>query len=84
MVHVHGSMLYAPGFKPVTPGFRLQAHHCFGSPFLSLGGLLSTGASLSNFYLFVELGLLLYPFPAFIWGELDQLCMKRNQHTCLK
>ena len=31
-------------------------HNCFGPPFLSVGGLLSTGATLSGFYLFVELG----------------------------
>ena len=61
-----------------------KEHHCFGPPFLSLGGLLSTGATLSSSYLFVELGLLIYPFPAFIWWELDQLCIKRNQHTCVK
>ena len=34
--------------------------HCFGAPFLSLGALLSTGATFSSFYLFVEFGLLLY------------------------
>ena len=42
-------------------------HHCLGAPFLSLGAPLSTGATLSSFYLFVVLGLLLYLFPAFIW-----------------
>ena len=46
---------------------RCRNHHCFGPPFLSLGGLLSIGATLSSFYLFVELGLLLCHFPAFIW-----------------
>ena len=52
--------------------------------YLSLGILLSTGATLSRFYLFLECGLLLYPFPAFIWWKLDQLCIKKKQHTCLK
>ena len=50
----------------------------------SVGALLSIGATLSSFFLVVELGLLLYFFQAFIWGELDHLSIKRNQHTCLK
>ena len=53
----------------------------YRAPFLSLGAL---GATLSSFYLLVELGLLLFPFPAFIWWELYQLCLKGNQHICLK
>ena len=59
-------------------------HICFGPPFLSRGGLLSTGATLSSFDLLVELGLLLHLFPAYIWWELNQLFIKRKHQTCLK
>ena len=31
-------------------------HNGFGPPFLSVGGLVTTGATLSGFYLFLELG----------------------------
>jgi len=48
------------------------------------GGLLSTGATLSSFYLLVELGLLLHIFSAYIWGEQDQLLIERNHQTCSK
>ena len=64
--------------------FGCAYHYCFGAPLLTLGALLSTGATLSSFYFFVELGLLLYLLPAFNLGQLDKLPIKRNQHTCLK
>ena len=44
-----------------------RIHICFGPPFLSGGGLLSKGATLSSFDLLVELGLLLQLFAAYIW-----------------
>ena len=54
--------------------------HDHRAPILFIWGLLSTRATLSSFYLFVELGLLLYHFPTFIWWQLDQLCIKETQH----
>ena len=57
--------------------FVCIAHHCFRAPFLSLGALLSTGATLPSFYLLVELGLLLYLFPVFFWQTRPALCKKK-------
>ena len=74
--------IYLPPTTRRTFGFALINWCCSSplswAPFLSLEGLLSTVATLSSFYLFAELRLLVCPFPAFIWWELDQLCMKKK------
>ena len=59
-------------------------HNCFGPPLVFLEGLLSTGPTLSSFYLLVEMGLPLHLFLEYILWELDQLFIKRHHHTDLK
>ena len=58
-------------------------HNCFGPPFLSVGGLLSPGATLSGDYLFVELGYYYILFQHKFAKKLHQHLIKRNQHTHL-
>ena len=43
---------------------KQSSHYSFGLLLLTVGGLLSTGATLSRLYLLVELGLPLHLFPA--------------------
>ena len=67
-------------------------HNCFGPLFLSVGGLLSTGATLSSVYLFVELGLPLNLFssihvlktrPAYMFDmfEMFETVLLRTRHS---
>ena len=55
------------------------SHNCFGSPSLLVEGLLTTGPNPSSFYLLVEMRLPLHLYPAYIWWELDQLFIKKQQ-----
>ena len=64
------------------PTALLHKPHCFGAPFLSLGALLSTGATLSSFYLFVELGLLLYLFSS-IHLVITRPAMYKKKPACM-
>ena len=59
-------------------------HNCFRPPFLFVEGLLSLGPFPSSFCLFVEMGLPLHLFPAYMLFELDQLFLQRHHHKDFK
>ena len=50
-----------------TTGLLLTGQNSFGPPSLLVEGLLSTGFTPSSFYLFVEMGLPVHLYSAFMW-----------------